>query len=283
MKQSAKKRVLVWAIVSAVLVLSMVVGFAATAPVTHSNVFGYWAETREGCTEGNAQFAYVDIKSIEIEWTSGSVTIQQSADRIVSISESGGSYRPMCWKLVDGTLKIYPQKQSFFGFFNFGSKDLTVLLPQELHLHSLMVNAVSADTAVTGISADEISLGAVSGEVRAEQLGCNTLYAQTVSGACRLSDLSCGEIHTETVSGNTQAKLGDALQSFRGKSVSGDISLLLPKNIKGFTATHSSVSGGFSCDFSGVNSGGTFTFGSGAAEIYTDTVSGNTTVGAYGN
>ena len=204
--------------------------------------------------------------------------------------------------------------------FGMKGKKLVVLIPEKLNknIEKLRGHAVSGSINVQNLSGENFELSTVSGELTAQNLVAEHLDLGSVSGRLTVKNCSAESMSLHTVSGGMtansvfaeQAKLstvsgglcvhGNA-ESFKvsttsGKawltvdqcpesaklsSVSGPLTLTLPKNTDGFTAKFNSMSGGFSTNFSAniqsENKGkkGTVTYGSGATNIKMSTTSGS--------
>ena len=134
-------------------------------------------------------------------------------------------------------------------------QQLTVLLPETL-LEELTVCVVSAEVDVEAVAADRVEFTSVSGHVQADLRRALQVKADSVSGRVNLC-------------------FGSAPEAIDVDSVSGDVTLALPRS-SGFTAGVDSVSGSVRGDFPMESLGkGRYVGGNGECDIDVDTVSGS--------
>ncbi len=98
------------------------------------------------------------------------------------------------------------------------------------------------------------------------------LHTDNVSGSTRVTG-SIGEADMGSVSGGLTLAPGANLNKADLESVSGSATIELPEN-DGFSVRHSSVSGGFNCDFETSTSKNSAVYKNGGADIDVETVSG---------
>lgn len=200
------------------------------------------------------------------------------------------------------------------GWFGPEDKELKVLVPEELagKLLKLDISGVAGDVNLEGFTAENLDVSTVSGTIRLASCDAEEIDLSTVSGSVELEDVAgtegldisstsgsitasrstAGALSVETVSG-TVSYAGKAetveISSVSGaveaeltacpteadmNSVSGSLTMKLPAGAA-FTAEHSSVSGDFSCDFTGESKGGRFLVGSGGGKLSMSTTSGD--------
>lgn len=318
MKNSAKKRIIIWSIVSALLVAILIFSIISIPSIygdsiaiknfTLFNISDMAAEDL-GFSTGNAEFDADSVKSINIGWTSGDVKIKTSTDNKITIEESAqnkiNSDNTMIYHLDDkGRLKIYSSKKtisfSIFSFSERSTKTLTVTIPESAKLSELSVESTSAHVNVSNIKSNDLDLSTVSGHITVNQSEGSSLSAETTSGivdidAINFLDVSADSISGEiNVSGNfrefdassTSGNITAEIYSSKADEIdistlSGVIELLLPDDIGGFTAEFDSVSGVFNCDFSGKHYDDTFTYGNGSTDIDISSTSGNATINSF--
>lgn len=222
------------------------------------------------------------IHEIEINWVSGTVTLESFETNKLTVAEKGAedSDSALRYLVKNGKLTIQFAKARTFGFIRLPKKDLTVKIPKSIaELSALDLNVVSSDTKLTDISAKEIKFQSVSGDLDAKNVICSKLDADTVSGDVSFihsAELS-GTVNTfeiDTVSGETMLKTQNAPDSVDCDSVSGDVTLAFA-SCDGFTAEHDNVSGKFTSDFPIKEISDEKIYGDGKARFLFDTVSGN--------
>lgn len=306
MKTSAITRIIIWSIVAVLLT-----GILCTALVG-GNLFGlkfnfpFWGSGMNYAdanlyTAGNGSVPASGIKQIEVNWTAGSVAIEPYDGQSVQFEEKNSSTlkeeEKLHYVVHDDKLIIqYRKSRAFwgFGFQAHGGKELTVKVPWSLsgNLKELEVSAVSANTLVWELSAEEISLETVSGRIDAHALTCKELNLETVSGqitaetctAASVDVTSVSEdillggtfetVDTENVSGKTEISSERCPSSVGASSVSGNIKLQIPEN-EGFTARYETVGGKFTSGFASTAEKGRCVYKNGNADFDFETVSGN--------
>jgi DUF4097 and DUF4098 domain-containing protein YvlB len=168
-----------------------------------------WSFADGGYTSGGATITDA-VENIEINWTSGSVTVAYHDADTVILEETGD--RPiegddrLRWKTDGTTLVVEYNTPALFRFFS-PTKALTVTLPKDISLKKVRITATSADIIVPEMRAEEIALGSTSGDVNA------TVSAPTVAG--------------ESTSGNVTLKVNGKADRVKAGSTSGSLSLTL--------------------------------------------------------
>lgn len=167
-------------------------------------------------------------------------------------------------------------------------KDLTVRVPRALaeNMEKLKCVTTSGDISASGFTAEEVDISSTSGAVKLDDFNgedCSLstvsggielngadftekLTASTTSGKMDFSDVTagnvdlnstsgamiysgvCKEISCSTVSGAVNAELTSLPERAEMNSVSGGITVKIPKN-SGFDAEYNSISGTFATDF----------------------------------
>lgn len=246
---------------------------------------------------GNASLQATDLKNIDIEWVSGSVTVKPHDKDTVEIFESynGDEDGKLCYRYENGTLSVKFRKPKwFFGFGGFGDKNLTVLVPETAAkaLESFNLKNVSAEVSLSDLSGEDLRIETVSGNVTVKntvfnevrfkgvsaKIDCSSVSAdklehETVSGEFSFHG-SLSEVKTKTVSGRLDITSEPVPASVQANTVSGGISLTIPED-SGFQARYKKVSGDFSSDFTGTAGDKTFEVGDRSGDFRFETVSGD--------
>ena len=204
------------------------------------NVHGIFDDTQstESYVEGPYNVSTDGIESIDIEWVNGSIDVQYYDGDTIYIEESASSSKyPMTYKVEGRTLYIDEFiNNSSTRFSNKMKKDLTVKIPENFKANVFSLDIVSADVNIEGLNTIDFELNSVSGN-------------PVISFASQPH-----EIETDTVSGNIQ--------------------LVLPADISGYSISNESDSGSINTnDF-----GNTLYYGDGYTRIEHDAVSGNLTL-----
>lgn len=285
MKGSAVTRIVLFSIAILLLISLLLAGlFAGKFPSSSfwSGIFGKDTLDHSGTVASSGSVSADTVRNLQIDWVSGSITIQPGDTDTITFSEPGDipEDRKMVWKQSGDTLRIQfcrSTKDWSFGF-SFGSdfiahKDLLITVPADWFCGKLKIDSVSANLDVSGITAQKLSLDNVSGECEFRDCSVQEVDLGTVSGSLSFEG-SLQELDFDTVSANCTAVLSNVPREIDLDSVSGDLRLTLPESA-GFTARLDSASGNISTDFPTTVSRGAHICGDGNCEIDADTVSGD--------
>ena len=302
MRKSARNRIIIWSIVSVLLIGLLTVGIIGIRNYNAFNfkLFSFSNDEIDKMSTGNAEFDKNEVKSIDINWTSGTVEIKNGNTDKVEISENvsydKNSDNAMRWSLDDGKLKIYDSKNAFgFHWFSFSMspKKLTVTLPESISLDEFDISSASAEFTAECINADTLDIETASGTIKVDSFEGNKADINTASGTVDFTAVSTEDVDVETVSGECTVTgkieklnvsgvssvlnliVGKNNSEINAETVSGNVNIKTNCDQSGFTANYSSVSGDFSSDFAGTNKNGKFVYGSGKADYNISTVSGN--------
>ena len=302
MRKSARNRIIIWSIVSVLLIGLLTFGIIGIRNYGALNfkLFSFSNDDLDKMSTGSAEFDKNEVKSIDINWTSGTVDIKNGNTDKVEISENA-SYdkdddNAMRWSLDDGKLKIYNSKNAFgFNWFSFSMspKKLTVTLPESISLDEFDVSSASADFTAESINADTLDIETASGKITVDSFEGKKADINTASGTIDLNRVLAEDVDVETVSGECTVTgkieklnvsgvssvlnltVGKNNSEINAETVSGNVNIKTNCDESGFTANYSSVSGNFSSDFAGINKDDKFVYASGKADYNISTVSGN--------
>lgn len=256
--------------------------------------------------EGAAQVPSNGITEIEIEWVGGSVSVSNAPydGDTIAISETSEQALTDAQKLrytVKGNkLTISYCEKTVHAWdwldidrLSMPKKSLTVQMPAGT-LPELEINGVSADIEVRGVAFDELDVESVSGDISVSDVTGRKLSVQTTSGKGVVSGADvtklnlestsgdmkatgsrASEVDVETISASASIALTIAPAQFEAETVSGRITLALPKDATDFAVELESVSGDFDCGFAGVQQSGRYVVGSGAYRYEFTSVSGD--------
>ena len=228
-------------------------------------------------TVQNVSFDASEVKKLHIEWVSGNVTLKTADQHNVTFRVDGDSALPFSYQLSGNELDLrYPADNALWKPA-WGSKNLTVTVPQSWYAKETNIDAVSAVVEVDGLSTEELKLDTTSGPINASGLCCDQIVASTVSGNVSLEG-TAEELKLDTTSGRCQAELDERVREIELDSVSGELELILPESL-GFEAEVDTVSGSFRSDIpTTASSKGVYTCGNGECGISVDTVSGSISI-----
>ena len=228
-------------------------------------------------TVQNVSFDASEVKKLHIEWVSGNVTLKTADQHNVTFRVDGDSALPFSYQLSGNELDLrYPADNALWKPA-WGSKNLTVTVPQSWYARETNIDVVSAVVEVDGLSTEELKLDTTSGPINASGLCCDQIVASTVSGNVSLEG-TAEELKLDTASGRCQAELDERVREIELDSVSGELELILPESL-GFEAEVDTVSGSFRSDIpTTASSKGVYTCGNGECGISVDTVSGSISI-----
>lgn len=228
-------------------------------------------------TVQNVSFDASEVKKLHIEWVSGNVTLKTADQHNVTFRVDGDSALPFSYQLSGNELDLrYPADNALWKPA-WGSKNLTVTVPQSWYARETNIDVVSAVVEVDGLSTEELKLDTTSGPINASGLCCDQIVASTVSGNVSLEG-TAEELKLDTTSGRCQAELDERVREIEMDSVSGELELILPESL-GFEAEVDTVSGSFRSDIpTTASSKGVYTCGNGECGISVDTVSGSISI-----
>lgn len=272
------KRSLSKAILSVLLTIALC-AFLFSIPVNHlaHGVLTFGKAANHGTEAASQSFAASQVRSLEIDWVDGSVSIRQDAGDTLRYTVTGGDADRTAYSLKDGKLSISAMENSVLNFDSHRGADLTVLVPEGWTPQELSVESISAPIQIENLKGTELDVDTVSGvmelkDIQADELSLSTISAKiTCTGAAR-------EISLETTSGNCALELTEHSKKIDLDSVSGDLELILPK-AAGFTLRLDTVSGKFRSDFDySIPKDDTYVSGDGSCTVSADTISGNVNI-----
>ena len=222
------------------------------------------------------------IREINIEWISGSVTVEPGDVQEITFSESGAAtdqYK-MVWKQSDDKLTIQFCKDSnVVGFglhFGDGSKDLTITVPRGWVCDSLELDTASTDLTVRDMIIREVEIDSASGTAKFENCTISSLDVDTASGDVTFTG-SLSELDFDAASASFTGVLENVPDRVKMDSMSGDLALTLPEDA-GFTVSLDAMSSDFSSDFPTVKKNKSYVCGDGHCKIDVSAMSGDVSI-----
>lgn len=269
------------------IVFSLLIVILAGCVLAFYLGFHFLSNADFGPTDGNVEsVGSVDaaaVRDIQIEWVSGSITIEPADVDTITFAETSGLNEDdkMVWKQSGEELIIQFSKPRTFLFFSFGntvtaSKDLVIKVPQDWICDELDIESVSAEINISGIQASDIDMENVSGECSITNCTVDSFSSETVSGSVDFSG-QLNKLDLNSVSADCTAYLTNSPKEIQLECVSGDLTLYLPETC-GFTVSQDAVSGHFNSEFSTTSSGGDYIYGDGSCRITADGISGDITI-----
>ena len=287
MNKNAIVRIVIWSIVILVLLAVLLAGLshrlfvplriggASVAPSENPQMTAVDAD-EEVCVSAD------EIRNIDIDWVSGSVTIAPGDVKEITFCESAVSddkYR-MVWKQSGDkpTIQFCKDSESLnLGVhLNDGDKNLLITVPRDWVCDSLELDAASAYLTVRDLTIREVDVDTASGTGRFENCTVSDLNVDTASGDVTFTG-SLGELEFEAASAGFVGVLNSVPNRISMDSMSGDLELALPEDA-GFTVDMDTMSGDFTSEFPTTTKNGGHICGDGRCKILVNAMSGDVTI-----
>lgn len=141
------------------------------------------------------------------------------------------------------------------------------------------ISSTSGDVEIVGASATaRLEVSTTSGDLSGEGVSTAEIIASTVNAELEMSG-SFGKIDVSSVNGEVEVAAITAPTEVSLDSTNGELLLILPSNIPGFTAEYETVNGDFSCSFPTVTARkGSAVYGDGSVKVNMSTVNGELTI-----
>ncbi len=211
-----------------------------------------------GYTLGGADVVQLNgFRSIDVEWISGSVSVElydgEGIEIKESMADSSAVSVPMEWRVNedDSTLDIRSQPQLLSVS---EEKHLTIKLPRSMVLHELDIDTVSAAVSVDltdedTLTLDELDVTSVSGAVSVNAANAASISLSTTSGTISGS-VRTQELEADSVSGGVDLTLDVLPTELDIETSSGPVTLAIPSGtaVSSLPVELRTTSGQFSSD-----------------------------------
>ncbi len=220
------------------------------------------------------------IREIEIDWVSGTITVQAGDVENITFSESAvsDSRYAMVWKQEGDTLSIEYCKETLH--VNFGitinsdwNKDLVVIVPRDWVCRSLEIDTASSDVDITGLTIQEMEVDAASAECNFVDCMVDSLDVDTASGDVAFFG-TLNTLDFDAASASFTGTLANTPKRITVDSMSGNLDITLPAD-SGFSVKVDGVSSRFSSEFPTLMQNGRHLCGDGGCQITVSAVSGD--------
>lgn len=209
---------------------------------------------------GGSTFAVSDVSELNIDWVSGTVTIEAYDGTEVAISETSedaltDSTTMHYYLESDGTLNIrfgIPGMKSQGE--NLPDKNLLVRVPRTLRL-------------------DEVEMNGLGQSIQMDSVRCSTLEMNSVSRQITLNECEIKDIEVNSVSTNVEATFSKMPEDIELNNVSGNTLLYVPEDA-GITLEYNGLVSDFYSELPVARKGKNKVIGNGACEIECNSVSG---------
>lgn len=274
MKASAIIRIILLSLLILILASILIGVLLGHKYITSGEFTAFFGEV-EGTVASEGSVSAEEVKSIDINWVSGSVTIVKADVTDISFQEDAGLKEKdmMVWSQNGDKLVIHSSRTKV-QIGTSKSKDLIVTIPMDYRFDDLTIGTVSANIKADSLIANDVTIQGVSGKCTfTGENAFGSMNVETVSGDVTfngtLRDLVC-----EGVSANFRGHFTATPDSIDVDGVSGNIDITLPADA-GFTVELDTLNGGFNSDFSTTSSGDRYICGDGHCSIEVDGVSGD--------
>ncbi len=211
-----------------------------------------------GYTLGGADVVQLNgFRSIDIEWISGSVSVElydgEGIEMKENLADGSAVSVPMEWRVDedDSTLDIHSQPQLLSVS---EEKHLTIKLPRSMVLHELDINTVSAAVSVDltdedTLTLDELDVTSVSGAVSVNAANAASISLSTTSGTISGS-VRTQELEADSVSGGVDLTLDVLPTELDIETSSGPVTLAILSGtaVSSLPVEFRTTSGQFSSD-----------------------------------
>ena len=157
---------------------------------------------------GSFSYNASGLDKVCIDYVSGDVTLVQSANRTLSVTENDSRLsddQKVHWYLDGKTLYIRFCKSGYSGKFPNNSKKISIEIPFDIELE---VGITSGDvTFATDVEARNVSLGATSGDFKVRTVRTGEFQMGSTSGSVSMDALYATKVSFGSTSGNTSVDL----------------------------------------------------------------------------
>ncbi len=226
-----------------------------------------------------------EIRNIEIDWVSGSITLipdPECSDIIISETGNIDQKYQMVYSTSGDKLKIQYCKDSFH-FPSFGininndiNKDLVITVPGDWNCNVLEIDTASAWVQVNDLSISEFSFNGASGYCTISNCDVDRLDLDTASGDVRF-DGSLNHLDCDAASANCIITVSNKPESIEIDTASGNLELTLPEDC-GFVCEMDTLSGHFESDFDTTSHNGRHIYGDSHCSININGMSGDVAI-----
>ena len=266
MKRYTIARICIWSAVILILLCALI--FRLAFPY---RMWGAEDSTMTPLVLGESiQLTPGDVSALDIDWSSGTITIQAGDVDAIWIREDGAEDEDhaLCWKIRNGKLNIQSFRKRRFWGIQLGSdssKDLTITFPRDWVCHELELDTASADVFARDLTVYEVDVDSASTDMLFENCAVQELDIDTASGSVDYSG-TLQELDMDAASGDFSGSLSNTPKELQMDSASGSLELVLPSDA-GFTINMDSLSNDFVTDFKTTRRDGRCICGDGRCEI----------------
>ncbi len=238
---------------------------------------GYEYDDADLYTPGDGQADTASVRSIDVEWLDGSVTVKPYNGELLQYSDNSAfpSEDNLLHSYLDGdTLKIRFCKSDSFRRSAPDAKDLEVLIPRSTmgDIQEISIDTESAAVFLNDVQVETLEIHTKSGGITVDGIA-QQVTIETEAGDIALSG-TFDVVETESHSGTLTTICTACPQQFTGKSSFGDFQIILPAD-SSFSLECAPIGGEFISDFDGQEYDGVYRVGDGSCNLSFETKKGN--------
>ena len=217
------------------------------------------------------------IRSIDIEWAAGTITIRPADVEQITITETKPDQEDaLVWSAKGTELKIAFRQKKITLTDSVSGKDLLIEVPRVWECAELDIDTASADVKVSGLTIHDVDFDGASGRFDFTDCSIGNLDVDTASGDINFTG-SLTTLDCDAMSAHCRFTLTKAPRALEMDVASGDLDLTLPQSC-GFTVTLETLSGKLDTDFQVDKTARGFVSGDGSCRIELNAVSGNVSI-----
>lgn len=198
----------------------MAAGCSSSGPITYkvyTNADSYIAGSRDYSSE--------EIKSVDLDWICGIITVTENEEGITRITESGTDLpeeQQVRSRVENGVLRVRFWKSGYTSEVDDEKKHISLEIPRGTKLE---ITSISANVKATDLTSPEIKIVSVSGSVSLGNVSSETVNILTTSGAIKTADVDSVSANFGSVSGEISSDSVTATEDADFYTTSGEISI----------------------------------------------------------
>lgn len=216
------------------------------------------------------------IRDIQVEWVSGSITIQPGDTNEILLQEYGSGNPFVCRQSGEKLVVKFDDIDVYFGITIEHSKDLLITVPQDWVCGSLEIETASAEVRISNLTLENVEFDGASGDCIFDNCTVGELDIDTASGDVHFNG-SLQALECDAASADCVLVLTNTPRMIDLDGASGDLDITLPEG-SGFTVTLDGLSTNFTSDFDFVTKNDRYVCGDGSCRIEVDAMSGDLTI-----
>lgn len=282
MKRNAIARIILYSIaillLGSILLGGLILNTVATNFEWDNFLQGSWTDAG-GELSSVGSVPSSEIRNIQIDWSTGSITIVPGDVDAITYQETGckDDNDRMVLAMADDTLIIhFTNTRVFWGITIDTPKDLLITVPRDWSCNELEIDVASAQVTIRDLTIETVDFDGASGVCKFENSQVGHLDMDTASGDVRFNGM-LQELDLDAASASCTLVLTQAPKRIDADMASGDLDITLPEN-SGFSMKLDAVSGDFSSDFPTTIQNDCHVYGDGSCRINVSAMSGDVVI-----